>query len=94
MKLFNHVIELNFRAKRGWTDPVFVRRPYWSHFVIGKLSLIYGQPHLEPVRVCSDCGEEIQGKSAGDESWDWCESCQQVEGPTHEITMEEFEAAQ
>jgi len=43
------------------------------------------------IRVCSDCLEEIDVKSACDESLDWCESCQQFEGNTHYINLEDYE---
>lgn len=36
------------------------------------------------MRLCSYCDEEIQVKSAGDESWNYCESCNQTEGDTYE----------
>jgi hypothetical protein len=45
----------------------------------------------EDIRVCSHCGEEINVVSSGDESWDWCENCQQFEGPTHYVSQEEYE---
>ncbi len=94
MKIFNHVVECNFRAKRKWTDPVYARREYYTHFVIGKFSLFFGQPHLEPITVCAHCNEPIEVLSAGDECWNYCEGCQQTEGDTAEMTMEEFEALQ
>jgi hypothetical protein len=45
-----------------------------------------------PMRVCAECFEEIQGISSGDESWDYCEGCHQIEGETLDVTMEEYEA--
>lgn len=42
----------------------------------------------EVFRVCADCLEEISGISAGDESWDYCEGCNQTEGPTCYVTEE------
>ena len=36
----------------------------------------------ETFRACADCLEEIKVISAGDESWDFCEACCQVEGNT------------
>jgi hypothetical protein len=94
MKLFNHVLELDFRALRKWSDLKVFTCPYYTHVVWGKMSLIYGQPHLEPVRVCAHCYEEIKVLNAGDEWLDYCEDCHQVEGKTLEITMEEYEARQ
>lgn len=64
----------------------------YKHLVWGKLSVIYGRPHLMPMIVCRDCYEEIQYKSAGDEIWNYCEGCNQVEGYTVEITTQEYEA--
>lgn len=92
MKLFNHVIECHLRAKRKWTDPRLFRHEYYTHFVVGKFSLIFGQPHLIPITVCAHCNEEIQ--RVGEDCLDWCEACQQIEGDTIEMTMEEFEALQ
>ena len=34
---------------------------------------------VEQVTVCGDCGETIQQLTSGDESWDFCEPCQQIE---------------
>lgn len=48
----------------------------------------------EMIRVCAFCCEEIKVLSAGDESWDYCEGCHQIEGDTAEITIEEYEDAQ
>lgn len=36
------------------------------------------------MRLCAWCREEIQVVSSGDESWDYCEGCQLVEGETVE----------
>ncbi len=100
MRLFNYVLNITFHSRRRWTDPLWRRmnrqsfrqhERYSGHFVWGRLSILYGQPHLEPVRVCSACNEEIRCLSAGDESLDWCESCQQLEPDTHEVTMEQYE---
>ena len=92
MKLLNHVLELNFRARNRFTHFRVHRRPYYTHVCWYKVSLLFGQPHLEPITVCADCGEQVSGISAGDEGWTYCEGCQQVEGRTLEITMEEYEA--
>jgi hypothetical protein len=89
VKLFNHVIELHARARHPFTHFKVHRREYWTHVVWGKLSLIYGQPHLEPMTVCAHCSEEIQ--RVGEDYLDWCEGCQSLEGDTEEITAEEFE---
>jgi hypothetical protein len=94
MKLFNHVVECHFRARRKWNDFKVFKEDYYTHVVWGRMSLIFGQPHLTPVRVCAHCYEEIQVLNSGDEWWDYCEGCHQVEGDTVEITMEEYEARQ
>lgn len=90
MKLFNHVVDLNFRSLQPWTHMKLHKREYWNHFVWGKISLVYGQPHLEPMTVCTHCYEEIQ--HVGEDSLDWCEGCQSLEAGTEEITTEEYEA--
>ncbi len=89
MKLLNHVIEFNTRSKRPWRDPLIARRPYYTHIVVGKFSLLFGQPHLEPMTVCAHCYDEIQ--RVGEDCLDWCEGCNELEGETVEITTEEFE---
>lgn len=99
MKLFNHVLEARLSARWPWSHfKVHELRDgrfgpsYGKHIVWGKLSITFGQPHLLPITVCADCYEQIETKSAGDESWSYCESCQQVEGNTLELTTEEYEA--
>lgn len=91
MKIFNHVVELNSRARCKPTHFRVHKHDYWTHVVWWKFSLTYGQPHLVPVRVCAECMEQIQVVNSGDEYWDYCEGCHQVEGSTVEITMEEYE---
>lgn len=90
MRLFNRTVECHFRAKRSWADPRLFKSEYYQHFVWGKISLMFGQPHLMPITVCAHCNEEIQ--LLGEDYLDWCEGCQSVEGDTLEMTMEEFEA--
>lgn len=98
IKLFNYTIEFG-TARWPWSHfKIHKGRPtrhgevYYYHIVWGKLSLVLGHPHLIPITVCSECMEQIEVKSAGDECWDYCEGCQQVEGNTEEITTEEYEA--
>lgn len=93
MKFANYVIELRLSSRHKWSHVRLHKRPYYSHFVWGPISVIYGQPHLEPVTVCADCYEQIERVGAYGDSLNWCESCQQVEGDTLEMTMEEYEAA-
>lgn len=90
MKLLNHVLELNFRARNSFTHFRVHRREYYTHVCWWKASLLFGQPHLEPVTVCAACGEEI--RRVGEDALDWCEGCQSIEGDTREITTEEYEA--
>lgn len=89
MKIFNHVLEVKFSSRQSWSHLRLHTREYWSHLVWGKLSVVFGQPHLEPIRVCADCSEEIQVLSH--DYLDYCSSCQQIEGRTEEITTEEYE---
>ncbi len=92
MKIFNHTIEFNTRAKNTLTHLKLHKRPYYNHLCWWKFSLLYGQSHLEPITVCAHCYEEIQ--RVGCDSLDWCEGCQQIEGDTLELTTEEWEARQ
>lgn len=92
MRIFNHVIELDARARWPFTHFRVHKHEMHTHIVWGKLSLIFGQPHLEPVRVCAECYEQIEVLRAGDEGWDYCENCHLTEGDTLEITTEEYEA--
>ena len=51
------------------------------------------------VRVCGHCGEEVESKGGcseelGVEIWDVCSGCGVVEGPTEEISEEEWEKRQ
>jgi hypothetical protein len=45
----------------------------------------------DELRICVHCQEPIQTVSAGDEIWDWCESCQLVEGGTITVDAEQWE---
>lgn len=95
MMLANHSIELNFRSRHPWRHfrvhkHNWYRQGWWLHFVWGKISFIFGQPHLEEITVCAHCYEEIQ--RVGEDSLNWCEGCQQVEGETKTMTIQEFES--
>ncbi len=92
MRILNYEIEFHTRARNKFTHFKIHKHETYRHICWWKFSLIYGHPHLMPMTVCADCYEEIDGKSAGDESWSWCEGCQQVEGDTLEIITEEYEA--
>lgn len=91
MKLFNHVLEIDTRSRQPWNHFRVHRYGMHKHIVWGKFSIIVGQPHLEEITVCSNCDEEIRTLTSGDEIWNYCEPCQQVEGDTETITIEEFE---
>lgn len=99
--MFGHVLEVRTSARRPWSH--FKIHPmrkngsrfghvYARHLVWGKLSIIFGQPHLIPVTVCAYCHEEIQ--RVGEDSLDYCESCHSIEGDTFEMTTEEYEGRQ
>lgn len=90
MKIFNHIIELNFRSH--WPINHFKVRKYayYTHIIWGKMSLIYGQPHLEPIEVHKKCYGLISG--IGEDYISYCEDCETiVEGDTEYITLKEFE---
>jgi hypothetical protein len=89
MRLFNHVIEINTRARWPFTHFRVHRHDMHTHVVWGRLSVIYGQPHLAEITVCAHCDEEIQ--RVGEDYLDWCEGCQSIEGDTETITIEEYE---
>lgn len=50
------------------------------------------EPEPEYVTVCGECGGEVHEVSSGDEGVSVCSECQTIEGPTEEITLDEFEA--
>jgi hypothetical protein len=91
MKVLNRTIKLG-NARWPWTYFKIHRHYDYTHVVWGKISFEFGQSHLVPITVCAECNEAIEIISRGDESWDYCENCHQVEGDTREITMEEYEA--
>lgn len=43
------------------------------------------------IRVCRFCLNEVHERWAGDEGLTVCDECETVEGPTKEITEEEYE---
>jgi hypothetical protein len=94
---FAYYIEIGLTARWDWTH-FKIHRPtyrshqgFYRHLVWGKLSLSVSQPQIETVRVCSHCLDEIQVVSFGDDCLDHCESCQQTEGDTHEVSLWDFE---
>jgi hypothetical protein len=90
IKLFNYSIEVSFRSRWPWTHMKLHRYGVYSHFVWGKLSILYGQPHLVEVEVCKFCSSEVE--HIGEDGISYCEEgCGIVEGDTETITMEEYE---
>lgn len=98
-KILNHEVTFMFSRKaKRWRVPRYITQrertfgPIYERQLVGfGFSLSVGQGHLLPVHVCAECSEEIEVRSAGDESLDWCESCQQLEPRTETITVEEYE---
>jgi hypothetical protein len=41
------------------------------------------------ILVCADCGEDIETISAGDEGWNFCPGCRNVEGPTKTMYIDD-----
>lgn len=89
MKVFNYVIEASLCSLHSWKHFKLHDRKSHKHLVWGKLSVIFGQPHLEEVQVCIDCGEEA--RNIGEDGISFCEGCGICEGRTKIITVEEFE---
>jgi len=44
------------------------------------------------IQICAECGEEIRQLKAGDDSLNYCGSCQQIEPTTKWVSIEEYEA--
>ncbi len=84
---------INNGSLQDWSHFRIHRREYETHVVAGRFSIHFGRPGLEPVLVCAHCSELIEIKSAGDESWNYCEGCHQIEGDTEYITTREYEEA-
>lgn len=62
-----------------------------NHLIWGKLSVIYGQPHLEEIEVHKGCNGSVHG--VGEDGISYCEDCETiVEGDTEYITIEEYES--
>jgi hypothetical protein len=92
MKLFNYVLEIRFHAKQSWSHFRIHKHDMHRHLVWGRISATYGQPHLEEVSLCAQCGSpEAREVSCGDEGWTICPDCGTVEGGYTYVTMEEYE---
>lgn len=91
MRLFNHTLEISLSSLRPWTHCKLHNRKAlkYKHLVWGKLSILWGQPHLAEMHVCAECYEEIQ--LVGNDYLSFCEGCQSIEGSTKYITVEEWE---
>lgn len=93
MKLLNHILEAHFGARRKWSSWGLYDHSYYKHFVWGRLSLTWGQPHLEPLNFCAVClSPECQEVGYGDEGWTVCPDCGSIEQGYLELTYEEAEA--
>jgi hypothetical protein len=105
MKLFNYVLEIDFHARCKWSH-FRIHRHGWRagaprynikdvcyrHLVWGRLSIIFGQPHLQEVPICAMCDSPDIGEvSAGDEGWTVCQDCGAIEQGYRYVTTEEFE---
>lgn len=96
-RAFNHLIELDWRAKCSFFSlpRIYRRNPYRSvhtyfHFVWWKFSVIISQPWLEQIEVHRDCLGEVQ--SLAPDGISFCKDCEVVvEGETEHISLEEFE---
>lgn len=85
-------LELSNGSLQPWTHFRVHTHEFHRHVVCGRISASFGRPGLEEIRVCSDCYGLVEYMSAGDELWDWCEDCQQIEGPTKYMPLHKYEA--
>ena len=103
MRLFNYELTINMNAIQPWTHFKIHRHPrnrwghakgktLYRHLVWGRISIIWGQPHLEEIGICALCeSTEIGEECAGDEGWTVCRDCGAVEQGYEYITIEEAE---
>lgn len=92
MKILNYILEVGFHAKQSWTHFRVHKSPMHRHLVWGRLSVIFGQPHLEEIGLCTQCGStEIGEVGVGDEGWTVCRDCNAVEQGYEYVTLEEAE---
>ncbi len=90
MKLFNHILEISLSSRHPWTHFKLHKHQGYKHLVFGKLSVIFGQPHLVEIEVHKGCGAEVHG--IGEDGISYCTGCETiVEGDTEFITTEEYE---
>lgn len=90
MRILNHNIELNFRAKREWNDFRVFEAINGFHLVWGRLSFSVDQNHLEEIEVHKYCGGLI--RNIGPDGISFCEECETIaEGHTEYMTVEEWE---
>lgn len=96
-----HLFSINFLSHefsvwiaRYWTFRYGHNSKHREHYLkLGRIRFERTPRGWSPdVLVCAHCYEEIQGISAGDEGWDYCEGCQQIEGDTLYISELEYEA--
>ena len=92
MKLFNYIIEAKLSSRHKWNHFRVHKYDRHKHLVWGRLSVIFGQPHLEEIGLCAVCGSpEIGERCAGDEGWTVCDDCGSIEQGYEYITIEEAE---
>jgi hypothetical protein len=95
VNIFNWCIELHFRARKPWTHFKIWGLQYNTrgrHIVWGRMSLHFENVVEKCYPVCRECSSpDIGEKSAGDESFTVCDSCQTVEGGYAYISRAEYE---
>lgn len=92
MKLFNYVIEVKLSSLQPWSHFRIHDYDTHKHLVWGRLSIIFGQPHLEIVSCCAVCeSPNCREIAAGDEGWTHCPDCNSVEQGYEYMTLEEAE---
>jgi hypothetical protein len=94
MKLFNYIIEVGFRSRHKWSHFKLHdnrRRLNYQHLIWGKLSILWGQPHLVEIECCEFCLDQVE--HMGEDGISVCEGCGIVEGHTKTLTAEEWENA-
>lgn len=92
MRIFDHELEIRLSSLHKWSHFRIHKYDMHRHIVWGKLSIIFGQPHLEEIEICAECSSpEIREVGAGDEGWTVCPDCGSVEQGYEYITIEQAE---
>ena len=93
MKLFNYILEIRTHALRPWSHFRVHKYDTYRHLVWGKLSITFGQPHLEEIAICALCESvEISEQGMDDEYLTVCDDCGAVEQGYEYLTMEDAES--